>query len=366
MHAPPRNGDPTAPAQLGPAAVRTRRAVRLGILAGLCAGVLLSAWLLYTYGISDVLRVLAQAGWGLVPVLLFHVAQLVASAAAWRAISGATYPQPLLHHFVRLRWVREGVNNLLPVAQIGGEFAAVRLLRRQGVPLVSAVAATVGDLTMEMVTQIAFTLLGLGLLLLMVGDGGVARTIRAGLAAASAAAAGFVAVQTLGLATLVERGLARLGALTGWAGFGSVEGLHGAMVGVYRRPRGLLLAAGWHSLSWLLGGVEVCIALSVLGSDVGMGAWGIGAGLVIESLGQALKAAGFAVPGALGVQEGGLIVICGLFAVPPETAIALSLVKRLREVAFGIPALLAWQRMEIGSPHPPLSVGDARGAREPG
>ena len=94
-------------------------------------------------------------------------------------------------------------------------------------------------------------------------------------------------------------------------------------------------------VSWLLGGVEVCLALHFLGHDVG-----IVPGLIIESLGQALKAVGFAVPGALGVQEGGYIVICRIFGLSPEVAIALSLMKRLREVGLGVPGLLAWHRAE--------------------
>ena len=120
-----------------------------------------------------------------------------------------------------------------------------------------------------------------------------------------------------------------------------MEGLHAALIACYRAPRRLALAATWHSISWLLGGIEICLALHFLGHDIG-----IGPGLVIESLGQALKAVGFAVPGALGVQEGGYIVVCQLFGLSPEIAIALSLMKRLREVVLGVPGLVAWQRME--------------------
>jgi len=78
-----------------------------------------------------------------------------------------------------------------------------------------------------------------------------------------------------------------------------------------------------------------------LGTDVGFGE-----GLVIEALGQALKAAGFAIPGAIGVAEGGYVVVCHLFGLAPELAIALGLVKRLREVVLGVPALIAWQMLE--------------------
>ena len=137
---------------------------------------------------------------------------------------------------------------------------------------------------------------------------------------------------------LIERGLMRLGRMIGWGGFGEVEGLHAAIRRLYSAPANLALAALWHSISWLLGAFEVCLAMHVLGHDVSLSA-----GLVIESLGQALKAVGFAVPGALGVQEGGYIVICGLFSLSPELAIALSLVKRLREVVLGVPGLVAWQ-----------------------
>ncbi len=132
----------------------------------------------------------------------------------------------------------------------------------------------------------------------------------------------------------------RLGSVFGWAG-GQVAGLHTALLACYRRPRAVLLGVAWHMVSWLLGGVEVCVALHYLGHDVG-----VGAGLVIESLGQALKAAGFIVPGTLGVQEGGYIVLCRLFGLSPELGIALSLMKRLRELTLGLPALVLWHRME--------------------
>jgi uncharacterized membrane protein YbhN (UPF0104 family) len=93
-------------------------------------------------------------------------------------------------------------------------------------------------------------------------------------------------------------------------------------------------------VSWLLGGVEVCLAVHFLGHDIG-----IGPGLIIESLGQALKAVGFAVPGGLGIQEGGYVVICRVLGLSPEVAIALSLMKRLREILLGGLGLIFWQRI---------------------
>jgi hypothetical protein len=68
--------------------------------------------------------------------------------------------------------------------------------------------------------------------------------------------------------------------------------------------------------------------------------------VAIESVGQAVRAAAFAMPGGLGIQDGGLIAVCGAFGVPPEVALALALVKRIAELVLGVPGLLAWQVLE--------------------
>lgn len=308
-------------------------------MAGL-AGLGLAGWLLASYGTGRILDLVGQAGWfGIAAVIVFHLSQVLFSASAWRAVSGPLVRRPSLAMFCVLRWVREGVNNLLPVAQIGGEFVVTRLMQRQGVPLAPAIAGVVADLTIEMATQIAFTLLGLGLLLHAVGGGGgIAGSVVGFLAVAVLLVAAVLGAQWFGLAHVFEVAFMRVGRALGWAGAADVEGLHQALLDCYRRSRSVLASVLWHTISWLLGGVEVCLALHFLGHDIDLAK-----GTVIESLGQALRAAGFAVPGALGLQEGGLVVICGVFGLSPELAIALSLVKRVRELVLGVPALVASQ-----------------------
>jgi putative membrane protein len=316
--------------------------LKWGAILGTAAGLALSAWLLASFGIWRIVDLLGHAGLGgILLVTAFHLIQILFSALAWRAIMGPSLTRPGLGRYMILRWIREAVNNLLPVAQIGGEFVVSRLLTRQGVKLRVAIAGTVADLTMEMVTQIAFTLLGLALLLHGKADTRIAGAVGGFILVAAAVAALSLGAQWFGLAALIERGLLRLGRSMGWAGPSRLEGLHQALLDCYRARRRVALAATWQMIAWLLGGVEVCLALHFLGSDVG-----IAAGLVIESIGQALKSVGFAVPGALGVQEGGYIVICGAYGLPAETGIALSLMKRVREILLGVPALMVWQREE--------------------
>ena len=336
--------------------------MKLLTLIGGILGAGLTVWLLARFGLGHVLVLLHQAGWGIVAVIAFHLVQVGFSAAAWRAIAGPAPPRLSLLEFCGLRWVREGVNNLLPVAQIGGEFVVARLLRRRGMTLPRATACTICDLSTEMVTQILFTLAGLLTLLDLLGRSRVTDEVVGGIGIACLAALGFVGGQWFGLAGLLERGLMRLAGQFGWKGMGEIAGLQEAIIALYRSPRGLALALLNQSVSWLLGAVEVCLALHFLGHDAGLGE-----GLVIESLGQAVKAAGFVVPGALGISEGGYVVVGALFGLPAPVSIALALIKRLREILLGLPALAAWQWLEhrwTGEPPVGAAAGEARKALE--
>ena len=88
-------------------------------------------------------------------------------------------------------------------------------------------------------------------------------------------------------------------------------------------------------LGWFVGTGEVWLALQFLGHPVD---W-VDA-LLLESLGQAIRGAAFAIPGSLGVQEGGYLLLAPLVGLPPEAALALSLAKRAREMLLGLPGLV--------------------------
>jgi uncharacterized membrane protein YbhN (UPF0104 family) len=77
-----------------------------------------------------------------------------------------------------------------------------------------------------------------------------------------------------------------------------------------------------------------------------------GDALLLESLGQAIRGAAFAIPGALGVQEGGYLLLAPLVGLPPDVALAVSLAKRARELLLGVPGLLYlhfWERGAIAA-----------------
>jgi hypothetical protein len=73
---------------------------------------------------------------------------------------------------------------------------------------------------------------------------------------------------------------------------------------------------------------------------------GLQAAIAIEALSQSTRHAGFLVPAGLGVQEAAVILFGHLAGVGGDVALSLALVKRMREILIGVPALLSWQWWE--------------------
>ncbi|MBO1326459.1 flippase-like domain-containing protein [Acetobacter sp. TBRC 12305] len=240
-----------------------------------------------------------------------------------------------------LRCVREGINNLLPVAQVGGEVVASRLLARRGLGGRQAAAGTICDLTIELISQIVFTLAGVGLLLFLVKRSTATDRLMESAVVLLAIGVSVFASQWLGAVAIMEKLLLRIAAHLGWSGASGIRGIHTAVLSLYKSGHNALTCLGIQFLAWALGSVEVYLILHFMGHDRSAAV-----SFVIEGVGEAAKSAGFAVPGALGVSEGGYIVVGSLFGIAPDAAIALSLVKRLREMAWGLPSLVLWQWLE--------------------
>ncbi len=242
---------------------------------------------------------------------------------------------PGIGSLMLVRWIREAISNLLPLTNIAGILAGIRLLCRRGMRAVTATTATVVDMSIELSTQVGFALLGLALLVLRLAPDAMAAPLLIGLGILVGMSGALNGALWLGFARLPERAAERLG-LTG-----SAHALRRAIRTTCRMRRGLARSAALHLLAWLAGTLEVCIALHFLGIDVSLAE-----GFMIESLSQMLRTTAFAIPGALGIQEGGTILLCGVFGIGPEIALALSLMKRLREIVLGVPGIAMWLRLE--------------------
>jgi hypothetical protein len=69
--------------------------------------------------------------------------------------------------------------------------------------------------------------------------------------------------------------------------------------------------------------------------------------LAIEGLLHIVMATAVLIPGYAGVQEAGYVGLGALFGVAPEIALGVSLLRRARDMAIGIPILIIWQLIEV-------------------
>ncbi len=304
---------------------------------GLLVGLALFTALLATHGVGEVLRALRVAGMGLLAVAALHVVPMLADAIGWRRLLPSEL-RPAIGRMLWARWIGESVNGLLPVLQVGGNIVKAGLLARTGIGGAVAGATVVVDVTLVMLTQIFFTVIGLALLLLYIGGHPLALPVAVGLVIMGSILAAFYAAQRKGVFGALAQMLARMGEGRWSTLVAGGDALDASVAVLYRQPRTIAASSAWHLASWLLGTGEVWLAMWLLGHPIGLGE-----AIMLESVGQAVRAGAFAVPGALGVQEGGYVMLGRVLGLAPETALALSLAKRVREVVLGIPGLIAWQ-----------------------
>ncbi len=305
----------------------------------LTAGLLLFLALLVSQGLPAILTTLAAAGWGLLAVTAFHLVPLITDAAAIRVLYQRGQTRHVLLDAVLARWIGESANSLMPAGQLGGPVFMARFLAQRGMPMPQAAAVITVSTTLQTFGQILFALLGV--LLLGARAGGVSEH---SLRTMALIASGFLALQIVGFYYLQRRGffskllrlVARLASSQKLSGFmAQAQAIDAAVQETYSRNAPVALSFLASLVGWLQGAGEVYLILFYMGHPV---SWVTA--LLLESLGQAVRGAAFAVPGALGVQETGYVLLAPLAGLTPDVALALSLAKRVRELLLGLPGLL--------------------------
>lgn len=271
-------------------------------------------------------------GWQLV---IFSILGL-----AWHMI----LPSPPRHPIrvtVWARMVRDASATCLPFSQVGGFVFGTRAATLHGIKWQTATASMVVDLTAEFLAQIAFAAIGLTILLAHAPSSDLVVPLEIGLGLAVAGGIAFVAAQkgagpifsALGsriAGNRFENARERMAVLQA-----EVALIHGHTP---RLVTGFLL----HLLGWIATGFAGYLTLRLLDVPIGFDQ-----ALAIEALVAAVAAMAFLVPVNAGVQEAGYVALGALFGVPPDIAIAVSLIRRARDVTLGVPILLVWQLVEV-------------------
>jgi len=291
-------------------------------------------------GVGPILGSLKSLGWlGFAVFCLYTLGVLSLLGLSWY-VTAPGAPLKQLFGFIFGRVMREVAADILPFAQVGGFILGVRGACLFGVSTSIAVASSLVDLGAEMAGQLLFTAIGLAVLGLhpppRFPHNVVDPIISVGLGLGLVTVAGFFFSQRF-----ASRALTRLSA--NWpkqiqAHMASVQDI---LTGIYRQPARVALSIGLHLLSWVTAVGGVWLTLGFMG--VRMQPSMI---LVMESLVYLARSVAFFVPGAIGVMEGGYVLLGPIFGLPAETALSLALIKRGRDLAIGLPATAVWQILE--------------------
>jgi len=312
--------------------------VKTGAIVALLAGLALAIFLVVHIGIGPVLDAIGTVGWGGFAIIcVFGLLPPFLSGIALYALLPKQAPWPV---FAAARQLRDSASDILPFTQFGGIVIGARAIILGGVKPPLAFAATIVDVTTELMAQIAFIVLGLML--------GVAR-LRAD-AAMSPYTDGLILGTVLlvpgviAFVVLQRRGSSLAEKFAGRflpAAVSQTEAFSLALAEQYRNPLRLALSSTMHLASWLASGVWLWLVLRSIGAHID-----VFSAIVIESLLAALRSATVFIPSAIGVQEAGYAALAPAFGMGPEVGLAVSLLKRARDIAVGVPILLLWQAVE--------------------
>lgn len=312
------------------------RLAALFALLGLAAATGIIVW----NGYGAVLQALGAAGWGILWTSLYHLVPLFACVVGWRALlPGRTR---LSHAYLfYVLWLRAAVNNLMPVARIGGEVVSVRVMMKQGVRKNQAISSTIVELTLSLIAVFLFVIGGVFLLALRLDDRGTGWKLAAMALAILPLAGMLLAVQRIGFYGILNSVFKHVLRDT-WKKIAGDVGRLDRHIPLYYRRRGrILYCFAWQLVSWSSAAGEIWLGLYFLGAPHGLSDC-----FIFEALLQGASSAAFAVPGALGVQEAGFVFFGHLLGVPADTATALAVMRRCRDLILFLPGLIVWQVQE--------------------
>lgn len=310
---------------------------RLWLLLAPLAGLAIAAWIVGRTGLAQVIEAIVAIGpVGFGAFCLYSILSSLPLGGAWVA---SAPPLSLRRHLLSFTWarlVREAAAEILPFSQVGGIVLGARVLIARGVNSARVNASMIVDMTTELAGQLVFTLFAVaGLLYLTNGRGedDLLVPILLGTGTLLVMVVAFFVAQR----RLLDLGINLFGRLIPSVG-AHIGEMRVELAAIYACKPRVLAALAFNLAAWLLSAAGAWIGLLLM--DVHLPLFNV---LVIEGLVFAMRSVAFMIPGALGVQEAAYMVLGPLLGLSPTSAVALSLLKRARDLAIGIPILAGWQ-----------------------
>ena len=316
-------------------AISTRLTVFRFLLLGV--GLLTLSFLVWHIGPGHIYEAVARFGPGALFVMLIpSVVMYVLEAYGWKIVLGPAAERISFGKILSIRTAGEVVNMTTPTAYIGGEPLKAYLLQRHHIPMVEGLASVVIAKTIMTIAQVLFILIGIALAFWTLGTAGSSlQMTAAGLFSAallSCGIAAFVLVQRRGLFTWLLETFRRLGFRSTFLETRAekLRSLDRTILGFYAHHQSAFYAStGLYLLGWLAEAVEVFVIISFLG-----GPTSLLSAIAIGALSVLIKGGTFFIPGSIGAQDGGNLLLLKAFGYSDLTGMTFALLRRFRELVW--------------------------------
>jgi len=318
--------------------------LKLAVYVAGLLGIVLFTTLVIRSDVPGMLQTALQGGWQLLWVVPYRTVFFLLYALGWRVLL-RPYDSNRRAGMSYLLWVttvREAIDRLLPVASVGGAVAGVRLLGWRGIPASSASATVIIEILLTLIASWLFAVVGVALLANIQAASASADYQQVILALLLSLPVPVILAKLLGSGKLfshIQKWVIRIAGIEVPAAAASA--LDQALRSSLQRRCSLLSAGLLQFAALVSGAVEIWFALQLFAHPISFAG-----ALLLESMVQSFRNLAFIVPASLGVQETVLVVFGHALGIGAETAIAVSLVKRLREVLYGVASLASWQWAE--------------------
>lgn len=302
-------------------------------------GVALFAWFVRRAGPGEIWRTCLSLGWYAPLTLIPYGIVYMADTCGWRfafvtrALSAVGF-----WTLYRVRWCGEAVNNVVPSAYVGGEAVKVYLLAKRGVDAGDSTASVIVGRSLQTLTQVIFIAMGsAAFIALAPAESGVRTALAIVLAGSVVAVIALFWLQTRGLFAMAFRALSQFG-----VSLASLESrapkwrrVDELVMEFYRGERRRVIgSAGGYLCGWLLDTMDILLVSWLVGMPI---SWT--QALAIEAFIGVSKVLGLFVPGAIGVQESGIALVCRLAGLPDALGLSYAIIRRGREVVY---ASIGW------------------------
>lgn len=319
----------------------------------LALGLLTLGLLIWHIGPGNIYDAAAQLGpLALIVILIPSVVMYVVEAYGWKVTLGPSARTVPFWRLLAIRTAGEVVNMTTPTAYMGGEPLKAYLLKKHHVPMVQGLASVVIAKTTMTIAEVLFILVGIALGFWILGShGSSGHIVAAGLLSVGLlvfGTAGFVFVQRRGIFTWILETLRKLDLRIAFleARETQLKSLDSTILNFYSHHQGAFYAStGLYFIGWMAEALEVLVIVSYLGEPAGLLS-----AISIGALSVFIKGGTFFIPGSLGAQDGGNLLLLNAFGYSDVTGITFALLRRFRELVWIVVGLVCLAVIGKGRP----------------